>query len=210
MFLPFGVGLSLRWGALCPFCRSLERHRLVWLYAQPRIEQQRPRLLHVAPERCFEPRLRRMLGDRYTTSDVAATRVDVRASLEELPFADASFDAVLCNHVLEHVRDDRRALAELRRVLAPGGWAVLQAPIAYDHAQTREDPDESSPRERRRRFGQHDHVRWYGTDYPARVASAGFRVEALPVQELHSAAEARRYGLGTSEVLYVGHALPLR
>lgn len=203
-FLPFGVGLPWRWGVLCPFCRSLERHRLVWLYVGPRLEQL-PRLLHVAPERCFEPRLRRLLADRYTTTDFAAPGVDVRASLEQLPFADASFDALICNHVLEHVHDDARALSELFRVLAPGAWAVLQAPVAYDHARTREDPGESSARERKRRFGQHDHVRWYGTDYPERIARAGFSVEALPVQLLHSADEARRYGLGRSEVLYIGH-----
>lgn len=193
----------MRWGALCPLCRSLERHRLAWLYVRPRLER-RPRLLHVAPEPCFEARLRQIVGDRYTTTDLTAPGVDVRASLEQLPFADASFDAVLCNHVLEHVHDDGRALAELFRVLAPAGWAVLQAPIAHDHAHTREDPGESSARERKRRFGQHDHVRWYGADYPERIARAGFSVQALPVQELHSAEEARRYGLGSSEVLYVG------
>lgn len=201
-FLPFGVGLKLRRGALCPSCRSLERHRLLWLCVSERIERERPRLLHVAPEPCFVPRLRTLLGERYVTLDLHATGVDVRATLEELPFAEARFDAVIANHVLEHVADDRRALAEVRRALVPGGWASLQVPIARDHAETREDPSVQSARERRRRFGQHDHVRWYGTDYPERLRAAGFEVDASSVRERFSPEAVERYGLDPDEVWY--------
>jgi SAM-dependent methyltransferase len=203
----------VRWGVLCPFCRSLERHRAVWLYlharlhegAEERVEARALRLLHVAPEACFRPRLRRLLGKRYVTTDLVAPHVDVNASLEQLPFASESFDAVICNHVLEHVPDDRRALDELFRVLTPGGWAILQVPLATDHAHTREDPNESSPRERKRRFGQHDHVRWYGRDYPERLRAAGFEVEERPVRASHTPDELTRYALSPTEVLYVAH-----
>jgi SAM-dependent methyltransferase len=146
-----------------------------------------------------------LLGERYVTTDLVAPHVDVTASLEQLPFASESFDVVLCNHVLEHVPDDRRALGELHRVLNPGGWAIVQVPIAYDHDRTREDPNESSPSERKRRFGQHDHVRWYGRDYPERLTAAGFEVEQLPSHVLHTPSELERYGLNPTEVLYVAH-----
>ncbi len=201
-FLPFGVGLKLRRGALCPRCRGLERHRLLWLRLSERLERERPRLLHVAPEPCFEPRLRALLGERYVTLDLHATGVDVRGSVDDLPFNSDRFDAVIANHVLEHVTDDRRALGELRRVLAPRGWASLQVPLARDLRQTREDPSERSARERRRRFGQHDHVRWYGADYPERVRAAGFAVEAHAVRELFSAEEVARYGLDPDEIWF--------
>jgi SAM-dependent methyltransferase len=213
VFLPFGVGLTVRLGALCPFCRSLERHRAVWLYLYPRLQQvvsehgqtRSPRLLHVAPEVCFRHRLRRLLGQRYVTTDLVAPDVDVNAPLEQLPFASESFDVVVCNHVLEHVPDDRSAMDELLRVLVPGGWAIVQVPIAYDHEHTREDPSESSPRERKRRFGQHDHVRWYGRDYPERLRAAGFEIEQLAPHTQHTPAELERYGLSPTEVLYVAH-----
>jgi len=201
LFLPFGVGLTWRAGALCPGCQSLERHRLAWLFIEQRLPQQ-PRLLHVAPERCFEGRLRALLGERYVTGDLLRRDVDQQFSVEALPFASASFDAVLCNHVLEHVSDDRRAMAELQRVLMPGGWALLQAPVAHAHSATREDPSVLSRAERRRRFGQHDHVRWYGTDYPERLRQAGFIVEERPVRTSYQADAIARYGLDPHEVLY--------
>lgn len=201
-FLPFGVGLSWRKGALCPNCQSLERHRLVWLLLRERVQAQTPRLLHVAPEPCLRPRLKRLLGERYVTLDVAAPDVDVRGSLEALPFADGSFDAVICSHVLEHVADDRRAMRELRRVLTPGSWAVLQVPVAPDRAATFEDPSITSAAERRRHFGQHDHVRLYGADYPDRLRESGFEVTTTQVTSSFAPGEIQRCGLDPNELFY--------
>ena len=101
----------------------------------------------------------------------------VRADLLALPWRDRSFGAVICSHVLEHVADAGRALAELHRVLAPGGWALLQSPVDSTRAVTFEDPSVTSPAERERVFGQRDHVRIFGRDYPGWLARAGFRVE---------------------------------
>lgn len=201
-FLPFGVGLSWRKGALCPNCQSLERHRLVWLLLRERITAQPPRLLHVAPEPCLRPRLERLLGEHYVTLDAAAPDVDVRGSLEALPFADGSFDAVICSHVLEHVTDDRRAMRELWRVLTPGSWAVLQVPVARGQAVTFEDPSITSAAERRRHFGQHDHVRSYGADYADRLRESGFQVTTSRVTNSFGAEEIRRWGLDANELFY--------
>ncbi len=172
------AGVDPRPNALCPFCESLERHRLVWLYLRQRTNlfDLRGKLLHVAPERCLRRRFARLPNLQYVTGDIHGEGVDCRIDLTRLPFLDASFDAVVCNHVLEHVLDDRAAIAEIFRVLRPGGWAILMVPIHQSYAVTFEDPTVVSPDERARVFGQHDHVRICGRDYLDRYRSAGFEL----------------------------------
>lgn len=192
-FLPFGV--RRRPNALCPVCKSVERHRALWLYlgrctdllgGKPR------RLLHVAPELPLARRLRGA-GLQYTSIDLSSRKAMLRMDVTRLAFGDASFDVILCNHVLEHVPDDRQALAELHRVLRPGGWAVVQVPIRGD--ATDEDPTVTNAAERERRFGQADHVRQYGRDYEARLRAAGFAVDTLPFAASLPERLQRRYGL---------------
>jgi SAM-dependent methyltransferase len=204
-FLPFGIGSKLRAGAMCPGCLSLERDRAAWLLltSAPDWLGRPLRMLHIAPERCLESRLREPLGSAYVTGDLLRLDVDRRLSVEALPFDDQSFDAIICNHVLEHVADDRRALAELHRVLAPRGWALLQVPINRNMAVTIEDPSVTSPRERHRRFGQQDHVRWYGRDYVDRLRDAGFAPDLIEIRARYNAHEIKRYGLDPLEVLHI-------
>jgi len=95
--------------------------------------------------------------------------------------------------VLEHVPDDRKAMRELRRVLKPEGWAILLVPIT-EHA-TYEDPTITDPRERLRAFGQEDHVRRYGRDYPDRLREAGFDVEEIAAGDFLDAAQVERMGI---------------
>lgn len=159
--------------SVCPSCGSLERHRVLWLYLRERgdLFAERLRVLHVAPEPGLERRLRARSNLDYLSIDLDPAAAMAAADLEHLPFADASFDRVLCVHVLEHVDDDAAALGELHRVLAPGGEAVVMVPLLG--ATTDEDPS-ASPQERLRRFGQEDHVRLYGSDLRDRIAVAGF------------------------------------
>jgi SAM-dependent methyltransferase len=182
----------------CPYCRSESRHRLLWLVlAEDRSGGQTKRdLLHFAPEWCLERRFRTdgRLG-RYVTADLSAPGVDVHTDITALSFADGSFDAIVCSHVLEHIPDDRAAMRELHRVLRPGGVAYVQVPIAEDQAQTDEDPTISDPKERARRFGQFDHVRLYGRDLVERLTTAGFSVEQLrPVRSM-TPEKAARWGV---------------
>ncbi len=162
---------------------------------------QRPhRLLHFAPEPPIERRLREVPGLDYVTADLEDERVMVRADIMDLPFEDASFDAVVCSHVLEHVPDDARALQEIRRVLRPGGWALLGVPIFLELDETDDDPTVTSPEERRERFGQDDHARAYGLDFPERVAAHGFEVQ---VESPPPGDAAARLGLLPHRDLYV-------
>jgi SAM-dependent methyltransferase len=203
-FLPFGIGGRLRTGALCPQCGSLERDRAAWLWLNDGPDRLRPgiRLLHVAPERCLESRLRERVGGGYLTGDLLREDVDRRLSIEELPFEDRSYDAVICNHVLEHVADDRKAMREILRVLRPGGWALLQVPINRRRPYTIEDPT-ASALERRLRFGQHDHVRSYGAEYTERLKAAGFELDSSSVDDRYNRDEVWRYGLDPDEVLHI-------
>ena len=176
-FLPFGI--RPRANARCPGCYSLERHRLIarYLLAVPP-SGTTTSALHIAPEACLAPLICRITTS-YVSADLQAPDVDVHADLEALPFADQSFDLVMCNHVLEHVEDDRAALRELRRVMRPGGSAILQTPFDPSRATTYEDPTIVDPSARLQAFNQEDHVRVYGRDFMSRVQEAGFTSEAV-------------------------------
>ena len=163
----------------CPRCGSLSRQRVLWLYIERETGLlERPiRVLHVAPDYAFYRRLHARPSVDYVAVDLQLSpMVKERVDISDMSFADASFDLVLCSHVLEHVSDDHRALGEMRRVLKPDGVALLQHPID-DLDVTDEDPTVIDPQERLRRWGQTDHVRNYGRDYVARVAAAGFDVD---------------------------------
>lgn len=189
----------------CPWCYSSDRDRLLlfFLRERTRIFQDRLSVLHVAPEFHLVRALKRNAGLRYVTADLSAPAVSVRLSLLALPFPTASFDAIIANHVLEHVVDDRMAMAELFRVLRPGGLAILQVPIGLALDKTFEDPSVMLPEERERVFGQFDHVRIYGQDYPDRLRAAGFQAEAVPYARQLDPSMAARYSLNIREDIYL-------
>lgn len=203
-FLPYGR-INPRPNALCPNCLSLERHRLIWLYLQERTPffAGPASVLHIAPEACFIPRFEKLHGASYITADIESPLAKVKADIHHLPFADNSFDVVLCNHVLEHVDDDIRAMKEIGRVLRPGGFAILQVPFFHPVPErTISDPAVTDKKMREQLFGQDDHVRRYGKDYTERIAEAGL----LPHEEdfVNSFTEEKRmkFGLAKGEIIY--------
>jgi SAM-dependent methyltransferase len=200
------AGRITRANALCPRCGSFERHRLVWLHLTRRTDlfAGPRRLLNVAPEQALQEKLRGLPHLDYLSIDLESPLAMRRMDLTRLDLPDASFDAILCNHVLEHVPDDRRAMRELYRVLKPGGWAILQTPVDMERTTTDEDPSVTEPKERLRRFGQADHVRTYGRDFFDRLRSAGWRVTQEEVPSLFTPAEIDRYALDPTEALIIG------
>jgi SAM-dependent methyltransferase len=183
--------------AICWRCGSHERHRALWLFfeSRPHLLDRATSLLHFAPEWCLEHRLRRRKDLRYVTADVLPGVGDLQLDLTRLDLPDASFDAVLCSHVLEHIIDDRAAMRELRRVLTAEGWAIVMVPIDHARRTTYEDPSITTPEERERAYWQKDHVRLYAPDVVSRLAAAGLRVERHSMIEELGRRAAARYGL---------------
>lgn len=171
-FLSFGLGG--RRNAQCPTCGSLERHRFLWLYIvrRTRLLKSRARVLHTAPEPWLKERLKARPGLRYLSVDRFDPAADLHADLVDLPLADASFDWVLSSHTLEHVPEQERAIAELARVLKPGGRAIVMVPFD-PRRPTVEGRDVADPAERMRRFGHPYHYRINGNDFPRHLRKAG-------------------------------------
>ena len=205
-FLPYGR-INARENALCPNCMSLERHRLMWLYLREKTPffGTRLQVLHIAPEACFIKRFERIHGDGYITADIESPLAKIKMDIHSIPFEDNTFDAVLCNHVLEHVADDIKAMREIHRVLKPGGFSVLQVPFFNPvPAITFEDNTITDKREREKIFGQDDHVRKYGKDYPQRIAQSGLvPQEETFVNDIEESVR-KRYGLVKGEIIYIG------
>lgn len=183
--------------ARCPNCGARDRQRRLWLYLENRTNllSDELRVLHFAPEPVLEKLLRPRPNLDYVSTDLDRARALVKADITDLPFADDSFDVILCSHVLEHVLDDRKAMRELHRVLRPSGWAIVVVPISSRRPATFEDPAIVTPPARERAFGQADHVRVYGRDFKARLEEAGFAVSVEDYARELGDAGARRYGL---------------
>jgi len=171
---------NLQGNARCPVCRCLERHRLDWIFFQSKtnlFDGKQKKMLHVAPESIFESKFRKVPTLNYFTADLNNPKAMCNLDITNIPFPDNCFDVIYCSHVLEHVPDDRKALREFLRVLRTGGWALLQVPITAE--KTFENPSIIDPFERKRLFGQIDHVRRYGPDYKERLEEAGFKTKVL-------------------------------
>lgn len=201
-FLPYGY-VNPRENVLSPSTLSLERHRLLWLFLKnetPFFEHPAT-VLHFAPEQAFYKRFKKLTHLNYTTTDLNSPLADVKADICALPFEDNSFDIILCNHVLEHIPDDQKAMEELYRVMKPGGWGVFQVPQDLRRKVTFEDDSITDKKERARIFGQYDHVRIYGYDYFEKLRSAGFEVEEVDLTRKMPQAEVDRFRLAKGEII---------
>jgi hypothetical protein len=191
---------------VCPRCMSNARERLAYLYLKDRtsVFKQPSRLLHVAPEPQLAKVLKRASNIKYVSADLFEAGVMSRFDIQKTPFADETFDVVLCNHVMEHVSDDSVAMAEVHRILKPGGWAMLQVPIALRLDHTIEDPTATTDAQRIERFGQEDHVRLYSRrDYIQRLQAAGFEVQAESYPTTLGSDAVGRFGLVEDEEVFV-------
>ena len=203
-FLPYGYEKQ-RENVLSPSTLSLERHRLLWLYLknETTLFTSNLKVLHFAPEQAFYKRFRKLPHLQYTTTDLNSPLADVKADICNLPFEDHSFDFILCNHVLEHIPDDTKAMQEIYRILRKGGIAILQIPQDLNRQKTFQDDSITDPGDRARIFGQYDHVRIYGRDYFEKLRSIGFKVEEVDYTSQLSNAEIDKYRLAKGEIIPV-------
>ncbi len=203
-FLPYGYGNANRDNRLCPNCLSLERHRLLWLFLKEKTNFFTTKLsvLHMAPEQPFLKKFKKLSNLTYTTADLYSPIVDVKTDIRNMVFKDEEFDFVICNHVLEHIDDEQKAMKEILRVLKPGGKAILQVPIDYSLEKTFEDPAITSKKDREKYYGQYDHVRQYGKDYPERLRQAGFKVKEDNFVSSFTEKEQEKYRFDKNEIIY--------
>lgn len=190
------VGGLRRYADQCPVCHSSSRERLVWFWLSQGGSgfrfSDRARIAHFAPEKGLTKRLKQAAPANYVPYDFEPSRYRhldgvQQADLSGLRIADASVDLLICNHVLEHVPDVSVALGEILRVLAPGGVAILQVPLALKLAEPIELGLSSTPEDRVRLVGQDDHLRLFTpASYLAALETAGFAVDVFDAFETDS------------------------
>lgn len=204
MFLPYGYG-NQRNNVLSPSSLSLERHRLLWLYLINETDFftsiVKKKVLHFAPEQAFYKLFRKQKNIDYTTTDLFSPLADVKADICNLPFEDNSYDIIFCNHVLEHIPDDTKAMQELYRVLKPGGMGIFQIPQDLSRDVTFFDDSIINQKERAAIFGQYDHVRIYGRDYFDKLRSIGFNVVEEDYTNKIKPELVKRYCLAKGEII---------
>ena len=194
-FFPYGYNKQ-RKNALCPGTFSLERHRLLWLYLKKETDffNSNNKILHFAPEQCFHKFFKSFFKN-YTSIDLNSPIVDIKADICNLPFNDNSYDYILCNHVLEHIYDDEKAMKEIFRVLNKNGIAILQVPIDIKSNLTQEGRDIDDKEVRSKLFGQYDHLRMYGLDYFKKLKKVGFNVKNIDYLSKLSKDEVEKFSL---------------
>lgn len=201
-FLPYGYN-KIRNNVLSPSTYSLERHRLLWLYLKNETSffKAKLKVLHFAPESALMNQFKKLKNLSYDTVDLNSPIADIKADICDLPFLDNSYDFILCNHVLEHIVDDNKAIRELYRVLKKNGIGIFQVPIDYNRDTTFEDFSVTNKKERNKLFGQYDHVRIYGLDFFDRLQKAGFSVERCEYTSKLSKEDIIKFCLPKKEII---------
>tara|TARA_A100001015_G_C14951860_1_gene697081 strand:- start:641 stop:1384 length:744 start_codon:yes stop_codon:yes gene_type:complete len=201
-FLPAGL-YEKRLNSACPDCKSLVRHRHMWIFIKEMLEEQKNtplKIIHFAPEKCLSSKLSNISNVEYFTSEYDKSKLsDFHFNLEKINHEGDYFNYIICSHVLEHVKDDLLALKELKRILKVGGKAYLQVPLWPSESHyTYENFNITDPRDRAITFGQYDHLRVYGLDIVERMEAAGFKVKIINIEENFSDEEIDYYRLHNS------------
>ncbi|MGM0565410.1 MAG: class I SAM-dependent methyltransferase [Bacteroidota bacterium] len=207
------VGAGRRNNMLCPRCFSTDRDRLIYLYLKEKTEflTKPASVLHIAPEGSLKHLLENLQNLEYRTGDKFEEgytgyyydRDVLQMDVTDISEPDESYDLVICNHVLEHIPDDRKAMREIYRILNPGGEAILQVPVSMSATETKEETV-ASDEERQARYGQFDHVRLYAADYKHRLAEEGFKVEVHNPEKDGWKSNLKEYAINPLENVYVG------
>lgn len=191
----------------CPSCGCNDRDRHLWLYMEaagvtPRIAGSR--VLHLAPEAHIERKLMALEPALYVRGDLNPTKPGhVKINAEQLPFANDSFDLVICNHVLEHVSRPERALAEFQRCLEPMGLLIAQTPYSPLLKNTFELDEPPTEDFAAMFYGQKDHVRLFGADIVDYFRDAGFQGELLAHDELLPGVDPQASGCNGREPFFL-------
>lgn len=191
----------------CPKCWSSPRCRLLALYIQnilkPSISSQ---ILDIAPNRATSYIFDKNSYKNYISIDLDSPVAMFNMDLTDLTFEDNKFDLITCYHVLEHIKNDTKAIEEIYRVLKPNGTAILQVPFDGKNGHTFEldNYDYTNRKMNIKLYGHPGHVRRYGEkDYLAKLKSIGFNVQLDNYVKTFSDANTAKYGLDKNETLYI-------
>lgn len=187
-----------------------ERHRFIWHYLQTQtnlFSENGLKLLHISPEYCFYKKLKNKKNIQYFPVDKFEPGYDYFSLTQDFDLLDPSlspeqYDFIICNHVLEHIIDDKTAISNLFKVLKIGGTAIVSVPILANCVPTYEDYSIVSPKDRKKHFGQWDHVRYYGTDIENRLAGAGFKVNTINSTNFFNDEERLKFGIPKESFLF--------
>ncbi|OGS22788.1 MAG: hypothetical protein A2252_10710 [Elusimicrobia bacterium RIFOXYA2_FULL_39_19] len=200
--------LNGRENVQCPRCFSLERQRLTWSYLQKKTDilTNKHAVLHFAaigPEKIIGDRLKKIKNLSYLSVDISNKQAMEKMDITNIKYPDGFFDVIICVHVLEHVADDKLALKELYRVLQPGGWAIIMAPLDKTLIQTIQDISLTDPLEQKRKFGLEGHIRLYGIDYKNILELSGFKVKIENYAAEFTPEQVKKYSLDISDDIYI-------
>jgi predicted SAM-dependent methyltransferase len=186
----------------CPKCKSLSRHRFEYCFLEKigLLKKAKLKVLHIAPEKCFSKIFEEFWNENYITADLNNKNVKIKMDVTNIPFKDKTFDLILCNHVLEHVENDGKALGEFFRILKKNENLIITVPLFGQ--KTYENSRIKSPKERLKYFGQKDHVRKYGLDIYKKIEKAGFKVKIITPEDIMSQAKIKKYSIGLSDKIF--------
>ena len=204
------IGSGFRLNSKCPCCDSTDRERLLYIFIKKNLnyifekteKSKTTTVLHIAPEKNLSKLINNNNQINYITSDLHSPYVDLKMNIENILFKDNVLDLIICNHVLEHVQNDLRAMSEFYRVLKKGGFAILQVPIFFEDKPTYEDFTIVSPASRLEAFGQEDHLRIYGSDYKNRLEKSGFKVNLINIKDILDDYEINKNALLKNEIVF--------
>lgn len=184
---------------LCPNCGSLRRTRGLWNILKNKINGKT--ILHFSPS----PSLKRLIENKtnpktYITSDYEDEfESNYKFDIEKIDLPSESIDIIICYHILEHVENDFKALAELNRILKQDGTCYVQTP--FKEGSIYEDPTIINPADRLKHFGQKDHLRIYSPEgLKNRMNKSGFLTEIIEIKN-----EVNNYnGLKNKDIILEG------
>jgi SAM-dependent methyltransferase len=194
---------------LCPNCGSPDRVRMIYSYLHSKTDLFSPKnpvvLLHVAPERQLLDIFEKNNNIEYYPCDKFNYSNNVqKADITQLQFVENFFDFLICNHVLEHIEDDAKAMSELYRVMKPNGIGILQIPYSISIKTNIENNEIRLPEEREICFGQDDHVRIYAkSEYIKTLNSVGFKVSTINPYSANWDFNPKKLGLNKREDLFI-------
>ena len=190
----------------CIYCGATDRERHLFLYFDYLKYWGKfsgTRVLHFAPEPHLSKRIKSLDPKEYVMADLYPVNPEVnKVDITQIPFVNDSFDIIICNHVLEHVSDFKKALTELFRVLKPEGFVILQTPYSNLLNKNFEDKNIYSEDQREFFYGQKDHVRVFGkSDFFASIVACGFDLTLFDSIALVSSDQHHYFGMNTNENL---------